>query len=117
MKEGDFGPIDRPKHELVQKLKLRHSCGGDHVSRVTVANRLIDDFGSLSRRSFAEFLFRDENFYLHLLPLVIETFATRQLQQIFPPPPTLVDSSRHLRNQDSAVFYQQAPATTLKPCA
>src|SRR5690349_12196825 len=67
MKKRDFSPINRFKHERVQKLKLRHSGGGDHVSNITIANRLIDDVGSISGRSLAEFLFRVENFYLHLL--------------------------------------------------
>src|SRR4051812_46082745 len=117
MKKSDFGPIDPFQHERVEKLKLRHSSGRDHVSSITIANRLIDDFGSISGRRPTEFLLRVENFYLHLLPLVTEDSATLLLLPIFPPRPALVDSSHHLRNQDSAIVSRQAPVTTLRPCA
>ena len=53
--------------ERVEKLKLRHARGGDHVSRVTFGDRLVDNCRRISRSGLAEFLLRLENFYLHLL--------------------------------------------------
>src|ERR1044072_113845 len=73
MEERDFGPINWFKHERVQKLKLRHSGGSDHVSRVTFGDSVIDNCRRISSSSLAEFLLRVENFYLHLYLSLLKT--------------------------------------------
>jgi hypothetical protein len=68
MKEGDFRPVDSRLHERVKKLKLRRSGGGDHVSRVTFRDGVIDNGGRVASSSLAKLSLCRKDSYLQTIP-------------------------------------------------
>src|ERR1041384_313947 len=78
MKEHHFGPIDFFSYQRIEKLELRSSGGGDHISSATLTDRLVDDPCGIPGGGLSEFSFCIEDFYLQFLHLSMNILGHSQ---------------------------------------